>query len=43
VALHLGKTWVRGALINNVWSVSTDSGLGDVKQMRLQVQFLFPK
>ena len=26
VALHLGKTWVYGALINNVWSVSEDEG-----------------
>lgn len=26
VALHIGKTWVYGALINNVWSVSKDQG-----------------
>jgi hypothetical protein len=36
VALHLGKTWVYGALINNVWSVSTDDGRRDVNQMLLQ-------
>jgi len=44
VALHLGKTWVYGALINNVWSVSTDDGRRDVNQMLLQpfVNYNFP-
>ena len=36
VALHLGKTWVYGALINNVWSVSEDEGRRRVNQMLLQ-------
>lgn len=36
VALHLGKTWVYGALVNNVWSVSTDAGRPRVNQMLLQ-------
>ena len=44
VALHLGKTWVYGALINNVWSVSTESGRSDVNQMLIQpfVNYNFP-
>lgn len=44
VALHLGKTWVYGALINNVWSVSTDAGRPRVNQMLLQpfVNYNFP-
>jgi hypothetical protein len=44
VALHLGKTWVYGALINNVWSVSKDEGRRDVNQMLLQpfVNYNFP-
>ena len=36
VVLHLGKTWVYGALINNVWSVSEDEGRRSVNQMLLQ-------
>jgi hypothetical protein len=36
VALKIGKTWVYGALINNVWSVSKDSGRPDVNQMLIQ-------
>lgn len=36
VALHLGTTWVYGALVNNVWSVSTDAGRPRVNQMLLQ-------
>jgi hypothetical protein len=36
VALHLGKTWVYGALINNVWSVSEEEGRSSVNQMLLQ-------
>jgi hypothetical protein len=36
VALHLGTTWVYGALINNVWSVSKDANRPDVNQMLLQ-------
>lgn len=44
VALHLGKTWVYGALLNNVWSVSKDEGRRDVNQMLLQpfVNYNFP-
>lgn len=44
VALHLGKTWVYGALINNVWSVSEDDGRSPVNQMLLQpfVNYNFP-
>lgn len=44
VALHLGKTWVYGALINNVWSVNTDAGRPDVNQMLIQpfVNYNFP-
>ena len=36
VALHLGKTWVYGALINNVWSVAEESGRSNVNQMLVQ-------
>ena len=36
VALHLGKTWVYGALINNVWSVAKDDGRPSVNQMLIQ-------
>ena len=44
VVLNIGKTWVYGALINNVWSVSTDSGRPAVNQMLLQpfVNYNFP-
>ena len=44
VALHLGKTWVYGALINNVWSVSTEEGRSSVNQMLLQpfINYNFP-
>ena len=44
VALHLGKTWVYGALVNNVWSVSTDEGRGSVNQMLIQpfINYNFP-
>jgi len=44
VALHLGKTWVYGALINNVWSVSEDEGRSSVNQMLIQpfVNYNFP-
>lgn len=44
VALHLGQTWVYGALINNVWSVSTDAGRPRVNQMLLQpfINYNFP-
>lgn len=44
VALHLGKTWVYGALINNVWSVSEDEGRSSVNQMLLQpfINYNFP-
>jgi len=45
VALHLGKTWVYGALINNIWSVSKEDGRRDVNQMLLQpfVNYNFPQ
>jgi hypothetical protein len=36
VALKLTKTWVYGALINNVWSVSEDSGRSSVNQLLIQ-------
>lgn len=44
VALHLGKTWVYGALVNNVWSVSEDDGRPSVNQMLVQpfVNYNFP-
>jgi hypothetical protein len=44
VALHLGKTWVYGALINNVWSVAEDDGRPAVNQMLVQpfVNYNFP-
>jgi hypothetical protein len=44
VALRLGKTWVYGALINNVWSVSKDGGRSSVNQMLLQpfLNYNFP-
>jgi hypothetical protein len=44
VALHLGKSWVYGALINNVWSVAQDDGRPAVNQMLLQpfVNYNFP-
>ena len=44
VALHLGKTWVYGALINNVFSVSEEEGRSSVNQMLLQpfINYNFP-
>jgi len=44
VALHLGKTWVYGALVNNVWSVSEDDGRSSVNQMLVQpfINYNFP-
>jgi len=44
VVLNLGKTWVYGALINNVWSVATDNGRPSVNQMLLQpfINYNFP-
>lgn len=44
VALHVGKTWVYGALINNVWSISEDNGRSSVNQMLIQpfVNYNFP-
>ena len=44
VALHLGKTWVYGALANNVWSVSEDDGRRSVNQMLVQpfINYNFP-
>lgn len=45
VALNIGKTWVYGALINNVWSVSEASNRQSVNQMLLQpfVNYNFPE
>lgn len=45
VVLHLGKTWVYGALINNIWSVVKDDGRPKVNQMLLQpfVNYNFPE
>jgi hypothetical protein len=44
VALHLGKTWVYGALINNVWSVAEDDDRTRVNQLLVQpfVNYNFP-
>jgi hypothetical protein len=44
VALRSRNAWLYGALINNVWSVSKDSGRPDVNQMLLQpfVNYNFP-
>jgi hypothetical protein len=44
VALHIGKTWVYGALINNVFSVVKDPGTPSVNQMLIQpfVNYNFP-
>ena len=44
VALHIGKTWVYGALANNVWSVSEDDGRRSVNQMLVQpfINYNFP-
>jgi hypothetical protein len=36
VVLKVGKPWVYGALLNNVWSVSEDSGRSDVNQFLMQ-------
>ena len=44
VALKIAGSWVFGALINNVWSVSEDDGRRGVNQMLLQpfVNYNFP-
>jgi hypothetical protein len=44
VALRIGKTWVYGALLNNVWSVEKDSNRRDVNQFLLQpfINYNFP-
>jgi hypothetical protein len=36
VALRISGAWVYGGLINNVWSVSEDSGRADVNQLLFQ-------
>jgi len=36
VALKIAGPWVYGGLINNVWSVTEDSGRADVNQMLIQ-------
>lgn len=45
VALQIGKTWVYGALINNIWSVAKDNDRQSVNQMLLQpfVNYNFPQ
>ena len=44
VALNIGKEWIVGALINNVWSVSREEGRPAVNQMLLQpiINYNFP-
>ena len=44
VALKMNGPWVTGALINNVWSISKDSGRSDVNQMLIQpfINYNFP-
>jgi len=44
VFLKSKDAWVTGALINNVWSVSTEKGRSDVNQMLLQpfINYNFP-
>ena len=44
VALKISGAWVFGGLINNVWSVSTDSGRPDVNLMLIQpfINYNFP-
>jgi hypothetical protein len=44
VALNIGKIWLYGALINNVWSVARDDGRPSVNQMLVQpfVNYNFP-
>jgi len=44
VFLKIGKEWVTGALINNVWSVSEEQGRPSVNQMLLQpfINYNFP-
>lgn len=36
VALHLGRTWVYGALVNNVWSVAKNADRRGVNQLLVQ-------
>jgi len=44
VALRVGKEWVTGALINQVWSVAGDDDRADVSQMLIQpfINYNFP-
>jgi hypothetical protein len=44
VALHLGKIWVCGALVNNVWSVVEGNDRSSVNQMLVQpfINYNFP-
>jgi hypothetical protein len=41
VAVHLGKTWVYGALINNVWSVANEEDRNSVNRMLLEPFFTY--
>ena len=45
VALRISGPWVYGGLVNNVWSVSEDSGRSDVNQFLFQpfVNYNFPQ
>jgi len=41
VAMHLGKSWNYGVLINNVWSVSEEDGRGSVNKMLFEPFFSY--
>ena len=45
VALRISGPWVYGGLVNNIWSVSEDSGRSDVNQFLFQpfVNYNFPQ
>jgi len=45
VALKISGSWVYGGLVNNVWSVSEESGRGEVNQFLFQpfVNYNFPE
>ncbi len=44
VALKMTGPWVIGGLVNNVWSISEDSGRADVNQLLFQpfINYNFP-
>ena len=45
MALKISGSWVYGGLVNNVWSVSEESGRGEVNQFLFQpfVNYNFPE